>query len=398
MQQIQTKKFSDVSVLVRTLLPLNRDTITKYNVLIFMLKAKTKAFDTKQKLSIALNHAYGMRVSYGLTGYGKQIALDARFQYLRPDLIDAPHYVDEVVKVMDEILYHPLLDEQSFEEAKYLLSRRLMRQDEDPDTLALKLALSLVDEDHDISIPIQGYLKDLESMQFEEIISLYEQWKHVPRIVYCCGMLDPKIDQFLSSIPQTSILPLEHSLIPQSDPSFEFLQKRISQTSIVQVYATNTSIDSENYYSLLVLNSILGQGPMSLLFEHVREQHSLCYSISSSLIRFDGALLISTGTSANHLDECLRLIDEQIQTCVQGNFSDEEMEIAKMDLIDMFRRQQDRPWSMIEQDFLDTLLKRKDSLQERIQFIKAIDRQSICAVASQLHLVSMAVIKEEERC
>ena len=61
LQQIQTEKFSDVSVLVRSLLPLERRTITAYNLLVFMLKSKTADFDSKQKLSIALNHAYGMK-------------------------------------------------------------------------------------------------------------------------------------------------------------------------------------------------------------------------------------------------------------------------------------------------------------------------------------------------
>ncbi|WP_304754113.1 hypothetical protein, partial [Dubosiella newyorkensis] len=76
MEKICTDKFSDISILVRSLFDLDPNTITAYNVLVYMLKSKTEHFDSKQKLALALNHAYGMRISYSLTGYGKQVALD----------------------------------------------------------------------------------------------------------------------------------------------------------------------------------------------------------------------------------------------------------------------------------------------------------------------------------
>lgn len=134
---------------------------------------------------------------------------------------------------------------------------------------------------------------------------------------------------------------------------------------------------------------------MSLLFNNVREKHSLCYSISSSLIRFDGALCISTGTSAASMDECIRLIDEQIKVCADGCFTDEELEVARMDLIDMYRRQQDRPWAMIEQAFLDEVLRRSDTMQDRIERIGSITKEQISEIGKRLSLASMAVVKED---
>lgn len=395
MKKIQTKKFIDNSVLVRSLLPLNRATITYYNVLVFMLKAKTKEFDTKQKLSVALNHAYGMQVSYGLTGYGKQVALDVRFRYIRPEFVDDPGYIDEVVHIMDQILNDPLLDESSFEEAKYLLSSRLRRQNDDPDSLALKKALELAGKETSIAIPVQGYLDEIGTIEYDRLLSLYEQWKTIGKIVYGCGSFDEKVMSFLDSLKKESAIRLETNQLEPGSPSFETIEKNISQTSIVQVYSTSTNVCSKDYYALLLLNSILGQSSMSLLFNNVREKHSLCYSISSSLIRFDGALCISTGTSAASMDECIRLIDEQIKVCADGCFTDEELEVARMDLIDMYRRQQDRPWAMIEQAFLDEVLRRSDTMQDRIERIGSITKEQISEIGKRLSLVSMAVVKED---
>lgn len=50
MEKICTDKFSDISILVRSLFDLDPNTITAYNVLVYMLKSKTEHFDSKQNL------------------------------------------------------------------------------------------------------------------------------------------------------------------------------------------------------------------------------------------------------------------------------------------------------------------------------------------------------------
>ncbi|WP_304753056.1 insulinase family protein, partial [Dubosiella newyorkensis] len=162
------------------------------------------------------------------------------------------------------------------------------------------------------------------------------------------------------------------------------------------IYATSISFQSPLYYPLLALNSILGQGPVSLLFEEVREKHSLCYSISSSLIRFDGALMISVGTRKDALDQVLLLIHEQIERIVHMDYPDSLLEIAKKDLKDLFLRQKDRSNSMLEQHFLDMLLRREESEEQRNKAIDSISKFLIAQAARQLFLLSSVVVEEGE--
>lgn len=394
MYTIKTQKFSDVSILIRTLCPLDRKTITAYNLLVYMLKAKTEHFKSKQDLSMALNHAYGMGVSYSLVGYGKQLAFDIRFRYIREDYISDPDYSDEVLKIMNETLYHPILDEETLHEAKYFLQTRLSRIEEDPDSKALKEAFSILGDDLDGSIPIQGYEEKIESITLDDIHKLYSSYLDRPKSIFVCGWLSPPIEEFLSQIASTVSIENKMELIDKKSPSYIFLNRNVSQTSIVQIYQTGISFDSALYYPLLVLNSILGRGPISLLFEEIREKHSCCYSISSSLIRFDGALLISVGTNRLAIDTVLDLIRQQIDRLKEGNFDQSYLEIAQLDLIDQFNRQQDQPWSMIEQTFLDTLLNRNESLRERIEKIRSVTKEDVERAASNLSLISMAVVEE----
>ena len=45
------------------------------------------------------------------------------------------------------------------------------------------------------------------------------------------------------------------------------------------------------------------------------DKESLCYSIYSNLISFDGALGIMTGVDPQHVDKALALIEEQVESC-----------------------------------------------------------------------------------
>lgn len=359
-----------------------------------MLKAKTEHFRSKQDLSIALNHAYGMGVSYSLVGYGKQLAFDVRFRYIREDYISDPGYMDEVLKIMDETLYHPVLDEETLNEAKYFLQTRLSRIEEDPDAKALKEAFAILGDDLDVSIPIQGYQEKIESITLDDVRALYLNYLDRPKSIFVCGSLNPSIEAFLDRIVQASSIENKMELIDKKSPSYKFLIRNVAQTSIVQIYQTGISFDSELYYPLLVLNSILGRGPISLLFEEIREKHSYCYSISSSLVRFDGALLISVGTNRKAVNEVLDLIDQQINRLRVGDFDQNYLEVSRLDLIDQFNRQQDQPWSMIEQNFLDALLHRNESLRERIEKIRSVTKEDVEKAAQKMALVSMAVVEE----
>ena len=75
-------------------------------------------------------------------------------------------------------------------------------------------------------------------------------------------------------------------------------------------------IGDENTYSLTVLNNILGGSMSSRLFQEVREQRGLAYSIYSyhSSYQDSGILTIYGGTGANQLDSLYETISETLET------------------------------------------------------------------------------------
>lgn len=396
MNYISSNKFSDVSVAIRTQLPLERSTITAYNILVYMLKTKTELFKTKQALISILNEAYGMKLACGLSSYGADLILTTRIQYIRSDWIEEEDYIHKVKEITDQVLFHSVLDEASFEEAKYLYRNKLTRILDDPDGLAIYTCLTTLNTNHEISIPIQGSLNDLDQLTLQDIQNVYSAYLKADKHIFVCGCLDEEMKTYLERMDSSSKLNSTRSLLPILDYQEEIIEKDISQSSIALVYATSTDILSEDYYKMFVMNSLLGQSPTSLLFEEVREKHSLCYSISSYLIQFDGALIITLGTNKENIEKAIDLINQQIQRIIDLDFDPELLNTAKKDCIDSLIVAQDYPFSQIDQRFMDVLLSRDTDRDKKIKNIQKVSLEDVSAAAKKLKKISSVIVKEVE--
>lgn len=396
MNYIQTQKFSDVYVSCKTMMPFNRNTITALNVLAYMMKAKTQKMNSKQKLASTLNLAYGTKVSYGLTSYGDIVTLDVRFQFVRPDWIEDASYLNKVKQIMDQVLFHSVLDEENFNESIYLLKNRLLAQMDDPANLSCMYAFEMAHDKHSISIPVQGDLKDLHTLTLEDVQAVYELYMDMAKHFYVCGYVTQELYDYIDSLDSHCAFISERTLLPRVESSYKIYEKNISQTYISQVYSTGVDISSDDYEAQCLLCSVLGQSQKNLLFDEIREKNSLCYSISSSLIRFDGALLIHTGVNRKDVNKVLNLIETQMDRLLNMDYDDRYLEIAKMDFKNRIISGLDHPLSLIAQAFLDDLLHRDITTQQRIDRIMQVTKEDISRVALRMNLASVAIVAESK--
>jgi predicted Zn-dependent peptidase len=87
-------------------------------------------------------------------------------------------------------------------------------------------------------------------------------------------------------------------------------------------------------FSLVVLNHVLGGGLSSRLFQKIREERGLAYSIGSDRIAYDdaGALAVSVGTAPDHAHEVLGLIEQELDSLVRRGVTDRELAVARSHL------------------------------------------------------------------
>jgi predicted Zn-dependent peptidase len=90
-------------------------------------------------------------------------------------------------------------------------------------------------------------------------------------------------------------------------------------------------ITDESRYAALVLNTVLGGGMSSRLFQTIREERGMAYSIFSDLspYRDTGTLCVYAGTSAGKALEVVNLILAEFRSLKQAALSHEELTRAK---------------------------------------------------------------------
>ena len=108
------------------------------------------------------------------------------------------------------------------------------------------------------------------------------------------------------------------------------LEKDIEQANIAVGYES-AGYESEMKYPILVLNNAFGGGMSSRLFQKIREESGLAYSVYTSVASYSdtGIYIIYAGLSDNNLDMTLSLIEYETKRLLDGGLTDAEIERAK---------------------------------------------------------------------
>lgn len=405
---IEETKFKDVGVSIRFLAPLKEETATARSLLAMLFCDYCEAYPSKQAMANHMDELYGMSFHASTMGYGKgQVlelksrSLDAKYIGFQIDLLE------EQFAFLHEVLFHPYLENNCFaskmvEEAKVLLLSKMQRMWDDPSSYSVHRALELVDKTAPISVSALGMQKQLESTTIHDLMNVYHQLLTDDEIevIVCGNVKEERIiqlcNQYLSFEGTHSRK--EHAYqVNVSKPLRRVEEsKAISQTYLMLVYQTNIPVNDDRYWALKVANAILGQYPSSFLFQEVREKNSLCYSIFSNLISFDGALGITTGINRKDIDQALDLIHEQVKRVQEGDFSDELLETSKDLLYASIKSTKDEMASIMAFMYQNMLLDFNCDLNEVLSIIKSISRTEVIEAMNQIEEKLIYILSGEE--
>jgi predicted Zn-dependent peptidase len=90
----------------------------------------------------------------------------------------------------------------------------------------------------------------------------------------------------------------------------------------------------ERRWALSVLNHVLGGGLSSRLFQKVREERGLAYSVWSERAAYQdaGSLAVVVGTAPEHVDEVLRIVSGELELLAEHGITARELAVAKGNL------------------------------------------------------------------
>lgn len=406
---IQTNKFKEITCSINFLSELTEENATQRSILALMLNDRTNKYETKQKLTAVLDHLYGATMACRSVGYGRCHVVEIRSKIINPSYVtQSNHLLNDWMDLLREVILHPLmkdneLDENVYKEAKDMLKDKLVRRNDDAQTYSILQAFALAGKDQPLSISARGTIECLDKQTCLDITKAYCSMIEQDQIdIVICGDFDEQqmVKRVLYTFnfkPRTATLDAAYTLKTKEMNKLTEEEKNQPQTNLALVYTTGILPTDKLFPALKVANGILGQYPTSYLFQTIREKHSLCYSIYSNLISYDGVCAITTGIERENLDTTMQLIEEQINKCKKEEYSDELIQITKSMLINALQSSLDEASSLIGYAYSNMLLNREYSIDENIQAVKQVTREDLKAVFDKLTYVTGFVLSGKEK-
>ncbi len=394
-----TSKFKDILLSVRFLCPLTRKNALTRNILSAMIQDRSEKYNSKQKVNEALDDLYGASIVARTLTYGKAHMLEFRCKVLNEKFCTSAH-LEKQFELVHQFLFHPLLSQESFQEAKDNLMDAIRRKLDKPSSYASNQAFMMIGKDTPFMEACLPQLHEIEEISLEDI---KEAWENMMKNNHITVQVQGEIDEDVIHSYIHRFLPFEHCqnlceteyLIHRNDVQENSETKAIDQTMLVMLFETGIHASHPDFWKLRCANALFGQLPTSLLFQEVREKRSLCYSISSSVLSFEGCMSISTGISLNRLEETKEVILQQFERMKSGDFTDQDLQTAKVMLKDSILSTADDMNAILNFNYQNLLLNQQCSLDDFIACIESTQRQDVIRLFQKIQHRVTFVLKQE---
>lgn len=403
---IQSPKFKDICFSINFFNE-NNENATERALLSMMLSDRCALYDTKKKMSEICDKLYGCTLGSRVLTYGKSHCLEIRSKIINPVFIhESNNLFNDWLSLIQEVVFSPFMihDEFSldlFEENKRILNSKILRREDDAQSYTVGKVFSIAGENQPLSVKPRGNLEVLEHLSVSDITRQYHSMMENDQIeIVICGDFDE--NQLLKLIMNKLCFSERKGNFENYyclDTTFKGEkreEKDQPQSNIAMLLQTNVKVTDRDYPALKVANGILGQLPSSYLFQVVREQHSLCYSIYSSLISYDGACLITTGVEKKNVDQAIILINEQIKRCQDGDISDELLSTTKQMLINALNNSCDDMSSIMAYNLGNSILKRDYTISQNIEDVSRVTIEDCISVFKKMKMIATFVLESKE--
>ena len=183
----------------------------------------------------------------------------------------------------------------------------------------------------------------------------------------------------------------------QREPRVSLVTKKTEQTQLALGIRTCSRHD-ERRYALRLLNTILGENMSSRLFQVIREDRGLAYSIYSTPSFFEdtGDLVISAGLDLENLAGVLRLIVQELRKLVRLRPSNAELRRARdyvVGQIDLGRESTDNQMNWIGEQLLGYgKIMRLDHIKQRLAAVTTSQVRSVAGEFFRPERLNLALV------
>ena len=242
--------------------------------------------------------------------------------------------LDLAIDVLSDMFFHSLFDEKEVDKEKNVVIEEIKMYEDSPDELIHDLFSEHVWNEHPLGKPILGTEESINSLSREKIMSfLSEHYAPENVVIAVAGKIKhddvvAKLSGQFGTFLRGGCRVLEGSPAGQK---VEHYQKKDTEQMHILLGVPGLGQDDDDIYAMHIFNNILGGGLSSRLFQEIREQRGLAYSVYSyhSTYVDTGLFAIYAGTSPKNTEEVIECILQEVNDIRQQGITADELARTK---------------------------------------------------------------------
>lgn len=229
------------------------------------------------------------------------------------------NHLDDLLEVLSDMFLHSRFDPTEIDKERDVIKEELAMYQDQPHQYVQELLNAAMWPDQPLGRSITGTVKTLDAITRASLQD-YQRKNYVTGAIVIAAAGQLRHGKFLNSVkkiarhftpgPRAAYLPATSS---QTRPNVFLHTKKTEQTQVALGIRACSRHDRRRH-AMRVLNAILGENMSSRLFQKIREDEGLAYSIYSANSFFDdtGDIVISSGLDLRNLKKTLSIIIREL--------------------------------------------------------------------------------------
>lgn len=312
-----------------------------------------------------------------------------------------------VMDVMADMLRQPLFDAEEIEKERNVIIEELSATRDDPQ----EWTNLLIDEVMWPSLPLgrddAGFIETVAQMERQQMLSYFAtHYQPNSLVISIAGNIQQqdvieRIEKLFGDWQSGEHPRWQESLPPRHILPVGMIQKETEQTNIC-LATLGAAYSSPDYYPILLINALLGDGMSSRLFQTIREEQGLAYDIGSYFNSYyeTGNLVISAGVDPSQTEATIRAILRELRQLCDTPVPNDELARIKAYIrggmvLGLEGTQQVASW-LGSQESLRNTVTDVDDILARIDAVTAQDIQRVTQTCFAPEWRRLAVIGPDD--
>ena len=398
---IKTDKFKTTRMEIIFSREVEKEKMQEFTFLSDILTDSSKHFQRRKDIAIRLEELY-KAIFYGTTNkVGNLFTISFVLEFINPEYISEDNYFEEILSFPFKILNNPRVKNKEFDITNYNIVKRRMEDEiksikESSEKLAILSALQNMDPNSPSSFKVLGEEENLKNITTSSLYETYNDlFMHSNCDIFIIGNIN--MDKAVKIIKDN----FKYRVIKIKKPSLLvdnkikrkplIVNKEVSfvQSTLVMIYnLKGLDIDLKNV-AFHVFNYIFASGGIQAkLYQRLRVENSLCYSVKSLYLKYDELLVIEVSLDKKNIKMAEKLIKKCVKEMINGKYSQDELNDAKKNLVFSLKMANDNNVSILN-NYIFNQFAHLPLIDERIKLIKKVTKEDLikCAKALKLNTV-----------